>query len=310
MSSNRFLLTGYVGLDRATAIHALIDPKDLLATARNVPGRLRKQRFVRCSTDLLTRYGGCSVGAVNVLTGRNFTYMNPVGWGLVLIFTIYIGFHVSGAQLNPAMSFVNYLMGQISFKRFVRYCVSTHRVIPRRGYEAINALDGGTRQVYGDNRTADIFATYPQDYLTWVGGMIDQVLTTAIMCINALAISDERNHIPPFFQPPLLGLSLWFIVSAWSANCGAALNPTRDLGPRLFTLCAGYGWDVFSYDGYTYFWVPIIGPMLGAVLGAFVYQFFIGDYVPDLQTDGSNSPSECSGSSDDMLSQLKVLHVE
>lgn len=41
--------------------------------------------------------------------------------------------------------------------------------------EAINALDGGTRQVYGENRTADIFATYPQDYLTWVGGMIDQV---------------------------------------------------------------------------------------------------------------------------------------
>ncbi|KAH7697064.1 hypothetical protein AAVH_35855, partial [Aphelenchoides avenae] len=48
---------------------------------------------VFCTFFLL--YGGCSVGAVNVLTGRNFTYMNPVGWGLVLVFTIYIGFHVS-----------------------------------------------------------------------------------------------------------------------------------------------------------------------------------------------------------------------
>ncbi|KAH7708493.1 Protein AQP-3 [Aphelenchoides avenae] len=243
--------------------------------------------------------------------------MNPVGWGLVLIFTIYIGFHVSGAQLNPAMSFVNYLMGQISFKRFVCYSVSQligsflgAAMVFVIYYEGINALDGGTRQVYGENRTADIFATYPKDYLTWVGGMIDQILTTAVMCINALAISDERNRIPPFFQPPLLGLSLWFIVSAWSANCGAALNPTRDLGPRLFTLCAGYGWDVFSYDGYTYFWVPIIGPMLGAVLGAFVYQFFIGDYVPDLQTEGDRSASECSERSDEMLSELKVLHIE
>ncbi|KAH7705033.1 AQP-3 protein [Aphelenchoides avenae] len=124
------------------------------------------------------------------------------------------------------------------------------------------------------------------------------------MCINALVISDERNRISPFFQPPLLGLSLWFIVSAWSANCGAAHNPTRDGAAFVHSVRR------IRYDGYTYFWVPIIGPMLGAVLGAFVYQFFIGDYVPDLQTERAGSASECSEHSDEMLSELKVLHVE
>ncbi|KAH7717503.1 Protein AQP-3 [Aphelenchoides avenae] len=232
-------------------------------------------------------YGGCSIVAVQVINLMKFDYGIAIGWGLWLIFTVYIGFNISGAHLNPAVSFLNYVMGQISFKRFVCYSIAQFLgsflgaaltfVIY---YEAINDFDGGVRQVYGPNQTASIFATYPQAYLSATGAMIDQILTTGILCINVLAITDERNKIPPQAQPPLLGLSLWFIVSAWSQNCGAALNPTRDLGPRLFSLCVGYGWETFSYHDYKYFWVPLIGPMIGAVLGGVVYKVFIGDYVP------------------------------
>ncbi|KAK6022976.1 hypothetical protein OSTOST_11306 [Ostertagia ostertagi] len=62
---------------------------------------------------------------------------------------------------------------------------------------------------------------------------------------------------------------------------GYAINPARDFGPRLFTLCAGYGWRVFSYRSYKWFWIPIICPMLGALLGAWMYEFFIGFHIPD-----------------------------
>lgn len=64
-------------------------------------------------------------------------------------------------------------------------------------------------------------------------------------------------------------------------NAGYAINPARDIGPRLFTLIAGYGWRVFSYRSYTWFWIPIVAPLIGGVIGAWMYQFIIGIHLPD-----------------------------
>ena len=54
-------------------------------------------------------------------------------------------------------------------------------------------------------------------------------------------------------------------------NCGFPINPARDFSPRFFTLCVGYGTEVFSANNH-YFWVPIIGPTVGAVIGAWAYH--------------------------------------
>ncbi|KAF0695317.1 Aste57867_13876 [Aphanomyces stellatus] len=51
---------------------------------------------------------------------------------------------------------------------------------------------------------------------------------------------------------------------------GYALNPARDLGPRLYTAVAGWGLSVFTASNY-YFWVPIVAPIVGAVLGGGAY---------------------------------------
>uniref|UniRef100_A0A1I7RKB3 Serine protease n=1 Tax=Bursaphelenchus xylophilus TaxID=6326 RepID=A0A1I7RKB3_BURXY len=48
-----------------------------------------------------------------------------------------------------------------------------------------------------------------------------------------------------------------------------------DLGPRLFLLCIGYGWSLFTIYDY-YFWIPIVGPIIGALIGSWVYKLFIG----------------------------------
>ncbi|KHJ89076.1 aquaporin-9 domain protein [Oesophagostomum dentatum] len=107
------------------------------------------------------------------------------------------------------------------------------------------------------------------------------VVGTAVLCLGVAAITDRRNRIPPFLQPAYIGMLLAGIGMALALNAGYAINPARDFGPRLFTLCAGYGWRVFSYRHYKWFWVPILCPMLGALIGAWMYELFIGFHIPD-----------------------------
>lgn len=64
--------------------------------------------------------------------------------------------------------------------------------------------------------------------------------------LMVLAITDERNmQVPKGLVPIAIGLTIVVILTAFETNCGAALNPARDLGPRIFTAIAGWGGGVF-----------------------------------------------------------------
>lgn len=64
----------------------------------------------------------------------------------------------------------------------------------------------------------------------------------------ALAITDPRNlAVPKGLAPLAVGFVVVALTTAFEFNCGAALNPARDLGPRLFTLVGGWGAGVFRY---------------------------------------------------------------
>lgn len=58
-------------------------------------------------------------------------------------------------------------------------------------------------------------------------------------------ITDEKNQIPRQAQPALFAAMLITIDLGFSLNAANAINPARDLGPRLFTLVIGYGPEVF-----------------------------------------------------------------
>lgn len=66
---------------------------------------------------------------------------------------------------------------------------------------------------------------------------------TLVICVGI--ICDERNKIPKMAQPTLLGFMLMLIQFSIAWNASNAMNPARDLGPRLMTFAVGYGWDVF-----------------------------------------------------------------
>ena len=74
-----------------------------------------------------------------------------------------------------------------------------------------------------------------------------QVFGTMLLVGCICAITDKRNTSPPEGVIPLvIGLVVFAIGATFGFNSGYAINPARDLGPRIFTAMAGWGGDVFT----------------------------------------------------------------
>jgi len=244
-------------------------------------------------TLVILLFGAGSV-AQNVLSqGRNGSYLAiNLGWGLGVALAIYVAAGVSGAHLNPAVSVALAVRRAFPWNKVLPYSISqtagafcASAVVFVTYHEAFAAFDGGLRAVTGSRATAGIFATYPQPFLSISGGLVDQVVGTAILLLLICALGDTRNHAPSANLGPLLvGFSIVAIGICFGFNSGYAINPARDLGPRLFTLAAGWGAEVFRAGNY-WFWVPIVGPLVGGIVGVWVYDLFIGRFFGSRLSD-------------------------
>jgi glycerol uptake facilitator-like aquaporin len=94
------------------------------------------------------------------------------------------------------------------------------------------------------------------------------------------AISDQRNMaLPAALGPIVVGATVLVIGMTYGLNAGYAINPARDLGPRLWTYFAGWGSQVFTANDH-WWWVPVVGPCIGAVVGGLVYDLLITRLYP------------------------------
>ena len=251
-------------------------------------GTAREAAAEFLGTFVLIVFGSAVVAQVVLGGGGNGTYISiNIAWGLAVTMGVYASAGVSGAHLNPAVTLalavhrgfpwpkvVPYMLAQLA-GAFLGAAVTflTYR-------EAFDRFDGGVRQVTGTQATAGIFATYPQPYLSLAGGFVDQVVGTALLMLLIFALGDTRNFAPEGrFGPVLVGAAVVLIGMSFGLNAGYAINPARDLGPRLFTLVAGWGSAVFR-AGNGWWWVPIVAPPIGAVLGGYAYDALVTRHHP------------------------------
>jgi MIP family channel proteins len=232
---------------------------------------------------------GVGVVAQTVLSrgsAGSFLAIN-IGWGLAVMLGVYVSAGVSGAHLNPAVTLALAITRGFPWPKVAPYILAqlagafvAAAVVYLTYREAFNAFDGGVRQVGGAQGTAGIFATYPQPFLSIAGGFVDQVVGTALLMATIMSVGDQRNNAPPgWMAPVLVGGIVTAIGVAFGFNAGYAINPARDLGPRLFTAVAGWGSPVFSAGG-GWSWVPVVAPCIGAVAGAYIYDSLIARNHP------------------------------
>jgi len=239
-------------------------------------------------TFLILVFGTASV-AQKILSGgtAGSALSIHLSWGLGVTMGIYASAGVSGAHLNPAVTLAFAAFRGFPWRKVPAYCLAqlagafTGALVTFVTYrEALSAFDGGLRQVAGDKATAGIFATYPQPFLSAVpGGFVDQVVGTALLLLVIFALGDRRNAGPATLGPVLVGALVVGIGMTFGFNAGYAINPARDLGPRIFTAIAGWGGEVFRAGG-GWWWVPIVAPCLGALLGGLAYDQLITRHHP------------------------------
>lgn len=98
------------------------------------------------------------------------------------------------------------------------------------------------------------------------------MIGTAILVIGILAIGYGKNMVDPGIKPFLVGMLICVIGMATGGATGFAINPARDLGPRIahaLLPIKGKGDSNWSYA-----WVPIVGPIIGALIGIGLFNIF------------------------------------
>jgi glycerol uptake facilitator protein len=226
------------------------------------------------------------------------------GWGFAVAFGVYVAGGISGAHINPAVTLAFAVRRGFPWRKVPGYIAAQVvgaflgallvYIVYKGAIDSYERANDITRGDPDSVTTFSIFATFPAKYLgNWIGPFVDQVVGTAFLVAFVFAIVDELNQPPKAnLAPIVIGFVVVAIGLSFGANAGYAINPARDLGPRLFAGIAGWG-EVAIPGNYPnvsgYLWIPIAGPFLGGLIGAFVYDLGIRD---TLRARGEEPPPD------------------
>jgi glycerol uptake facilitator protein len=206
------------------------------------------------------------------------------GWGVAVAVAVYAVGRISGAHLNPAVTIALATIGSFPWASVPGYIAA----------QMVGAIAGAVlvwlMYLPHWRLTADpasklaVFATGPAVRST-AANVIGELIGTAVLLFGILAIAANAQALSKpgdvdlsfvfsrGLQPLLVGVLVLGIGLSLGGPTGYAINPARDLGPRIahaILPIAGKGasdWD--------YAWIPVVGPILGGIAGAGLY-YLIG----------------------------------
>jgi glycerol uptake facilitator protein len=190
-----------------------------------------------------------------------------IGWGLAVTLAIYSVGKISGAHLNPAVTIAFAMKGDFPWSD----------VIPYIAAQMLGAFTGACivwiHYLPHWKRTEDtgaklaVFSTGPAIKNSF-SNLVSEVVATAMLVLGLLFIG--TNEFTQGLNPIAVGLLIVAIGLGLGGTTGFAINPARDLGPRIAHALLPIPGKGASDWGYA--WVPVLGPILGGVLGVLVYQ--------------------------------------
>jgi glycerol uptake facilitator protein len=192
-----------------------------------------------------------------------------LGWAMAVFVAVFISANASGAHLNPAVTLALAIAGKFKWALVPGYCLA----------QLLGAMLGAGivwlayRQHFDATEDAStklaVFST-SASIRSNTDNFIAELVATAVFVIGVLFITGPTqslgsiNAIPVAFLVLAIGLSL-------GGPTGYAINPARDLGPRIMHALLPIKNKGTSDWGYA--WLPVIAPMAGAALGALIFVY-------------------------------------
>ncbi|THV05801.1 putative aquaporin 4 [Dendrothele bispora CBS 962.96] len=205
------------------------------------------------------------------------------GWAVGVAMGLWVSVGISGGHLNPAVTLALATFRGFPWKKVPGYILAQMMgglvgggIVYANYIHAIDIVEGGRH--IRTLKTAGLFSTYALDYMTNVSCFFSEFMASAILLILVLAVTDKRNAAPPAYLLPLaLFILILGIGACLGMETGYAINPARDLGPRLLTSMVGYGSQVYTFRNHYWLWCPVLGSIIGCQTGAFLYDFLLYD---------------------------------
>lgn len=231
-------------------------------------------------TALLVLLGDGVVANVVLARSKGFNsgwIVIATGWGLAVAMAAYAVGMISGAHLNPAVTLALAALGNFPTAKVGGYLAA----------QFLGAFTGAIlvwlaylphwKATTDPAAKLGVFCTAP-GIREPVSNLLCEAIGTAVLVFGALAIPSSNNLAGPGwstgFGPLLVGLLVFAIGLSLGGPTGYAINPARDLGPRLAHALLPISGKGASDWGYA--WIPVLGPVLGGLAGATLHRLLFG----------------------------------
>ena len=190
-----------------------------------------------------------------------------IGWGIAVFTGAYVASHGSKAHLNPAITIAMAAFSDFSWEDVPVYIAG----------QFAGAMIGALvvwityRQHFEPSLKLAVFSTAPAIRHS-VNNFITEVVGTFILVFGILFMTKSSSSLGSLDSLPVTLLVLGIGLSLGGPT-GYAINPARDLGPRIMHAILPIKNKGNSDWGYS--WIPVIAPIVGGLLAAFIFKTFI-----------------------------------
>jgi glycerol uptake facilitator protein len=204
------------------------------------------------------------------------------GWAMAVVVGVYAVAGYTGAHINPAVTIALLSIGKITVDKAILYILGQFAgaiigavIVWLAYHEHFAATEDPALKLA-------VFCTGPA-LRTPGWNFVTEIIGTFTLVFGVLSMTSTRNLVEhtglgPALGPLIVGLLVWAIGLSLGGPTGYAINPARDLGPRIahaFLPIPGKGGSDWGYS-----WIPVVGPIIGGILGALIYQVTLGALPP------------------------------
>lgn len=193
-----------------------------------------------------------------------------MGWAAAVTIAVYISGFMGPAHLNPAVTVGMAVAGNFSWALVIPFIIA----------QILGGIVGAAlvwlaylphwAETKDQGAILGTFATGPA-IRNYGANVITEVIGTVVLVLGLLAFS--QHTFADGMNPMVVGILILSIGLSLGGATGYAINPARDLGPRIAHQLLPIANKGDSDWGYS--WVPVVGPIIGAVIAAVIYMAII-----------------------------------